>query len=476
VLKFRSLTDRLVVSLLLSQMLAFLATWIFVQVLIAIGAAFVFDFELEDFAYVEARDVVMESLVEDATGAIVIAPSPALLALRRATPTFEYAVLTPEGRHLPGSSPALVKALNESGALATRYMEFSIADSSRPSLRGIKEKQKTRHGLLYIVVYGYEFRWSSLVYYLEDELVRPATFFIGMVSASAAAAWASVRRGLQPLKAVADKAARIDLDSLGQAISAENVPKEVTPLIDSINGALRRLDASTTRMRRFTANAAHELRTPLAIMRARVESAREPTFETDLLRDVSHLQSIVEQMLIASRIAENQAALDQEVDLVETVWRIVADYMPLVAIGGRGIELDSGDAVVLVRGNERAIECVIANLLDNALRAEPLGGAVEVRVSDDAIVEIADHGAGVSDEDKDKIFEPFWRKCEQTPGTGLGLAIAKELMDRQGGRIWVEDTPGCGATFKLCFPKINPKAAREEQSSAPNGAAIGRRV
>ncbi|WP_428991275.1 sensor histidine kinase [Methylocapsa aurea] len=277
-----------------------------------------------------------------------------------------------------------------------------------------------------------------------------------MVSASAAAAWLSVRRGLKPLKAIADKAARIDLDSLGQEINAENVPKEVTPLIDSINGALRRLDASTTRMRRFTANAAHELRTPLAIMRARVESAREPTFETDLLRDVSHLQSIVEQMLIASRIAENQAALDQEVDLVETVWRIVADYLPLVAIGGRGIELDSGDKVVLVRGNERAIECVIANLLDNALCAEPLGGAVQVRIDENAIVEIADHGAGISAEDKDKVFEPFWRKSEQTPGTGLGLAIARELMDRQGGRIWVEDAHGGGATFKLRFPQISP--------------------
>ncbi|WP_036281140.1 HAMP domain-containing sensor histidine kinase [Methylocystis sp. ATCC 49242] len=452
-LKIRSLTNKLLVYLLLSQAVAFLVTWVAIQILIAIGAAFVFDFQKDDFAYFEASDLVVQSLVKESDGKLVIAPSPSLQALADEIPTFRYAAIAPEdSRALPGSSPELVDALSDMGKVRSRYMEFSIDGGSRSSLRGIKEKQRTPFGLLYIVVYGYQFRPASLFYFLKDELIRPGTFFLGMFFASVAAAWISIRQGLKPLNVIARQAARIDLDSLGQSIVAAHVSKEVEPLIDSINGALRRLDASTTRMRRFIANAAHELRTPVAIMRARLENTREPTFDNDLLRDVSHLQSLVEQLLIASRIAERQSELEQDLDLGETIWQVVADYMPLVAAGGRKIELESGDSVVRVRGNERAIQCVVANLLDNALRAEPLGGTVRVRVEDDGIVEIADHGEGIAAEDMEKIFEPFWRKSERTPGTGLGLAIARELIGKLGGRIWVEHTPGGGATFKVRFP------------------------
>jgi signal transduction histidine kinase len=95
---------------------------------------------------------------------------------------------------------------------------------------------------------------------------------------------------------------------------------------------------------------------------------------------------------------------------------------------------------------------VLTNLIDNALRAEPSKGSVVVRIDSDKIVEVIDHGEGIAAADREMIFEPFWRKSESSPGTGLGLAIAKEIVDAHGGRIWVEDTPGGGATFKLAFP------------------------
>ena len=113
---------------------------------------------------------------------------------------------------------------------------------------------------------------------------------------------------------------------------------------------------------------------------------------------------------------------------------------------------------MVIRGSEFALQSVIANLVDNALRAEPAGGTVNLRVGADAIVEVIDHGEGVAEMDRELIFEAFWRKSEQTPGAGLGLAIAKELMGALGGRIWVEETPGGGATFKLSFPPIGQAA------------------
>jgi signal transduction histidine kinase len=96
----------------------------------------------------------------------------------------------------------------------------------------------------------------------------------------------------------------------------------------------------------------------------------------------------------------------------------------------------------------------MTNLIENAVRAEPPGGTVIVRLSKDAAVEVVDHGEGVSIADRERIFEPFWRKSENTPGTGLGLAITKELTTKLGGSIKLLETPGGGATFKVVFKQF----------------------
>lgn len=96
-----------------------------------------------------------------------------------------------------------------------------------------------------------------------------------------------------------------------------------------------------------------------------------------------------------------------------------------------------------------AIKAVIANLIDNSLRAEPEGGVVLIRVNDNAIVEVIDHDQGIEERDRETIFEPFWRKSEITPGAGPCLAIAREVVSKHGRRLWVEETPGGGATFKV---------------------------
>jgi signal transduction histidine kinase len=93
----------------------------------------------------------------------------------------------------------------------------------------------------------------------------------------------------------------------------------------------------------------------------------------------------------------------------------------------------------------------VTNLIDNALRAEPKDGAILVRIDDRGVVAVVDHGEGVAPAFREMVFEPFWRQSETTSGTGLGLAIAKEIMDAHGGRIWVEETPGGGATFKIAL-------------------------
>ena len=245
------------------------------------------------------------------------------------------------------------------------------------------------------------------------------------------------------------------MNSLSKRLVSDDVPVEVSPFVDAVNEALKQLDAWAARQRRFTANAAHELRTPLAIMRARLENARTSELKSELLGDASQLRSIVEEMLVAARLTEGQASLDQRVDLSDAARRVVSDLLPLAIDRDRFIDFDHV-APVVTRGNRRAIECVLTNLIDNALRAEPRAGTVLVRVSD-GVVAVIDHGEGVAVADREMIFEPFWRKNEANAGTGLGLAIAKEIMDAHGARIWVEDTAGGGATFQLSFPSPPPQ-------------------
>jgi two-component system, OmpR family, sensor kinase len=450
VIKLQSLALRLVVYLLFSQTLAFLAAWALVYALILGGVAFEFDFAVNDFAFARARDLVVGALAHRPDGSVAIEPTPELRALAERTPTLKFAVFDPnDGNALTGSSQELVALFSGMGRLKTRYVDFGVDGDATPGMRGAKEKRATPFGLKYIVAYGYVLHWDDLLYFVRTELRRPATFFAAMSVTSAIVSWFAIRHGLKPLRVAAAQAAAIEIDSLSRGIDAKDIPTEIQPLVDAVNSSFYRLEAGVARMRRFVANAAHELRTPLAIMRARLENAKDATYENDLKRDVSHIQAIVEQMLVASRLTEQQAPLDQEVDLVETIWQIVADYMPLVVDGGQKIEFDCGDSPVMVRGNRRAIECVVANVIDNALRAEPFGGTVRVRVTDTAIVEIIDHGEGIALEDREAIFDPFWRGSESTPGTGLGLAIAKELMDKLQGRIWVEETVNGGATFKI---------------------------
>ena len=230
------------------------------------------------------------------------------------------------------------------------------------------------------------------------------------------------------------------------------MPPETRPPVETVNETLARLDDVAMRQKRFTANVAHELRTPVAILRARIDGLTDTTFRNELQRDVRRIQTIVDQLLITARLSEYDGPMDEAVDMVATARELVADYAPLVITNNRNIEFVGPKTRLNVRGNRQALKCVLSNLIDNALRAEPLQGVVIVRVSPGVMIEVVDHGDGVAHEMREMIFEPFWRGENTSQGAGLGLATVKELMALHLGAIDVEDTPRGGATFKLMLP------------------------
>jgi signal transduction histidine kinase len=453
VTRSRSLIARLLVHLLLVQFGVIVGLWLLRSVLLSAGLIGALGYSFDDyFSYYRIRDYVVRSLVKAPDGSLRIEPVSELAFESERRPQLKYSVLTSmSAEPLPGSSAELTAALQRITSVDARGMAFFLPGDSSGKNPGELWRWNTPYGPLLIAVSGFAFDWSDVYYAFANEIGTTGLTVGALFAVSALVTALIVYRGLAPLRRAAEAADAIDLDTIGPGLPVAGAPSEVRPLVDSINRALVRLDASAARMRRYTASAAHELRTPLAVLAAHIEDPPGPGYKTTLERDVARMRIIVDQILASARLIEGQAPSEQIVDLVRVARSIVGDCAPLANKAGRRIELDANVASVAVRGNRQAIECILANLVDNALRAEPEGGVVIVQVGPKATMTVVDHGPGVREEDRADIFEPFWRKDEHTPGAGLGLSITKDLVSRHGGRILVGDTPGGGATFEVVF-------------------------
>ncbi|MBU3890177.1 HAMP domain-containing histidine kinase [Methylosinus sporium] len=453
----KSLAHRIVLYLVIAQLAAFLLGWVFT---LGLGMAGVelFATTWDELAKARAEKQVVASVAIGADGAAVLAPTAELRAELDRAPKMKIAAFDLQRRALAGSSPELVEVLRNLIGVSPTHTHFILPGDEESAPLGLMEQKWTPYGRFHIAVYGQKFRWDDLFDAWQQEFRWLNIYVVMAVSLSTATAWFAMRRGLRPLRAVAEEAARVDMDSLDQRLTSSIVPTEITPLVGAMNEALERLDRGTQRQRRFTANAAHELRTPIAVLAARLDAPEEASFKIDLKRDAYRIKYIVEQLLATLRAGEQPTLLEETVDL-GAVTRAVVDDAALLAIRDcRHIEFVGPSVVVDVRGNGAAITAVIGNLIDNALRAEPEGGEITVCVDDEAIISIIDHGPGVPEDEREMIFEPFWRKSEATPGAGLGLAIAKDLIAKLNGRIWLEETPGGGATFKLSFGRLGAAA------------------
>jgi signal transduction histidine kinase len=451
-----SLAFRLVLYLVAAQLLAFVLSWTTTSAL-GLAHVWVFNTSLDAFAIYRVSDLVADSVIRNADGTFAIAPSPLLTEEFRRAPALKVAVFgRRDATALRGSSPELIDALASTIRINSSHTHFTLAGDPSKTSMGYAGLHMTPFGPMHVAVYGQKFRPQDALYALLDEFQWSLVNMSSAIVISAGSAWFAVRRALAPLRKASLAAAKIDMDSLDQRLPTASLPSEVAPFVATINTALSRLDESAMRLRRYTANAAHELRTPLAVMRARLDDDDDdrPSFKADLLHDVSHLQAVVEQMLIAARLRENQVTLDQEIDLVSEVRQIVSKHLLLALKCERALEFETDRPAYLIRGSHRALECALANLIDNALRAEPVGGAVLVRVESDGAIAVIDHGQGVAPSDRERIFEPFWRKSENVQGNGLGLSITRELVEMQSGRIWVEEAQGGGAIFRILFPPV----------------------
>jgi signal transduction histidine kinase len=255
-----------------------------------------------------------------------------------------------------------------------------------------------------------------------------------------------VLRGVRPL---AREAARLDPQELSRRLPEGAVPQELLPIVRAFNAALDRLSEAFERRRRFIADVAHELRTPLAVLNMHVEALAPGGSKPDLQRGVYRLGQMVGQMLDAERLT--LAARQREpVDLVELVRESVADVAPLAVASGYEIAVATEADALVVEADRHALARAIGNLLGNAIAHGGNAGLIEARIARSGFIEVADEGPGVPPEARERIFEPFGRERWDRDGCGLGLHLVREIMAAHGGRVELARSRG-GATFRLVF-------------------------
>ncbi|MEO8389961.1 MAG: sensor histidine kinase N-terminal domain-containing protein [Polaromonas sp.] len=285
--------------------------------------------------------------------------------------------------------------------------------------------------------------------------------------------WLALVRGIKPL-AQLEKRIRARKSDDMSPLDETAVPEEVAPLVSSINDLLSRLKVSLTTQKRFLADAAHQLKTPLAGLRMQADLAQRETDADELKKSLKHIgrasiraTHTVNQLLALARAETTGRSLaKQHIDLVHVVSEVMADSVPRalekqIDLGYDGPE--AGEQATQLEGNATLLKELVRNLLDNAINYTPEKGQVTLRLMTDRfsgvlVLLVEDSGPGILESERELVFEPFYRTLgTNVDGSGLGLAIVLEIAKQHGATITIEDaalaghpqTPGTRVTIRF---------------------------
>lgn len=261
-----------------------------------------------------------------------------------------------------------------------------------------------------------------------------------------------VRRMLAPLESAAKEVDALDPSRMEARLSSPQASREVAILVSAMNRALDRLHHAMRLLKSFTADAAHELRTPLSVLRLRIDALPDSPGKARLGEDIQAMTRLVNQMLDLAQADALRMDDAQQIDPRDLAAVAVSQIAPHAFSSGHDIELiDLGGSPI--HGHVDALGRALRNLIENAVHHTKGGQPIEVIVGPGPRLSVRDHGAGLPEGNIDKIFDRFWRKSRTTDvGAGLGLGIVRSIVEAHGGVVTAQNAPGGGALFVCDFP------------------------
>jgi signal transduction histidine kinase len=256
-------------------------------------------------------------------------------------------------------------------------------------------------------------------------------------------AYITLKQVQKPLREVSASAAAISPRSLHARLQSTGVPTEIVPLVESFNRVLERVEHGYRVQQEFLATAAHELKTPLALIRAQIELLEASTDRASLLKDVEHMSRQVQQLLLLAEASEAHNYDVAQTDVLD-VAREAASYLRRMAEGtGVSIEVSGSSDAIAWSADRSALFTLLKNLLENAIQHAPAGTVVRIDVVA-ASLSVRDRGPGVTPDQLDKLFIRFWRGAHRRDhGAGLGLAICHEIAQAHGWTLTAQSAdPG----------------------------------
>jgi signal transduction histidine kinase len=447
VLRFKSIISRIVIL----HVVAVVITSILMSVALSWLLSYATD-KIHDKAMQEQAVSVAEYLTEGAGGRLELNLPLDLLGLySREYGRYSYAVTDDRGRVLFSSSKdnaALFPNDARSGAIQFLQQRRGNATVSGASLR------RDIGGQTVWIQTGEDLANRDV---LIDDIVADFYKNVGWITlpillALLIADIAIFRRALRPLRQASEIAASIGPARPGVRLPTEELPSEVRPLVSAVNLGLDRLEEGFRIQRDFTADAAHELRTPLSILRTRIDMLDDEAVRRPLRQNIEGMAHIVGQLLDIAELDALVVGAEERADLRSVAAEVAEFVAPLALSQGKDIALLGVGEPVWVKGNTEMLGRAIRNLAENAINHTAAGSTVEFVVEGDGTVSVLDHGPGIPDDERNLIFRRFWRRDRRKHGsTGLGLSIVQRIAELHSATVTVENRRPNGARFSLKF-------------------------
>lgn len=358
-----------------------------------------------------------------------------------------YRVLDASG-NMVLSSPAGEAFWPQNGP-ASRYGRFEF-EQAGVSMLGATESVD-HNGKIWFVQFAASTRLTQLAY---RDLALPFTgagilfFCLVLLVVFGTCGYATLRYALKPLRDISDSAAAISPLSLNARLQTSMAPTEIKPLVDSFNHALERLEHGYRIQQEFLATAAHELKTPLTLIRGQIELGVDDKSRESLLQDVSHMGRQVQQLLHLAEASEPQNYEFTPVNVQHLSFEVMG-YMERLADHKRvNLQVVVEPDLILPRADQGALFTLLKNLLENAIQHSPSGGIVQLCANTD-LISVHDDGPGIPIEDLPHLFTRFWRGADRRDlGAGLGLSICREIALAHGWELQAKHTDS-GMSFEV---------------------------